>query len=143
MKQKREDLVQYILKLSEDIYKKLTPGFPEEWLSSDLTVAQLRVLLILRTERSVKMSRIASNTGTALSTATGIVDNLIKKDLVIRDTDPNDRRVVICKLSPEGEKIMDKLWEMGQLQIKKLLDGLNLKKLGDAAKVAEFLLSNI
>ena len=143
MKQKRKDLVQYILKLSDDIYKKLTPGFPEEWLSSDLTVAQLRVLLILRTEGSVKMSGIASNTGTALSTATGIVDNLIKKSLVIRDTDPNDRRVVICKLSPEGKKIMDKLWEMGQLQIKKLLDGLNLKQLGDAAKVAEFLLTNI
>ena len=143
MRQKREDLVQYILKLSEDIYKKLTPGFPEEWLSSDLTVAQLRVLLTLRTEGPVKMSGIASNAGTALSTATGIVDNLIKKSLVIRDTDPNDRRVVICKLSPEGKKIMDKLWEMGQLQIKKLLDGLNLKQLGDAAKVAEFLLTNI
>ena len=143
MRQKREDLVQYILKLSEDIYKKLTPGFPEEWLSSDLTVAQLRVLLTLRTEGPVKMSGIASNAGTALSTATGIVDNLIKKSLVIRDTDPNDRRVVICKLSPEGKKIMDKLWEMGQLQIKKLLDGLNLKQLEDAAKVAEFLLGNI
>ena len=143
MKQKREDLVQYILKLSEDIYIKLTPGFPMEWLSSDLTVAQLRVMLILRTEGPVRMSNIASTTGTAFSTATGIVDNLIKKDLVLRDVDPNDRRVVICKLSIGGEKLMDKLWEMGQLQMKKLLDGLSLKQLGDAAKVAEFLLNNI
>ena len=141
--QKREELIQHILKLSEDIYSKLTPGFPTEWLSSDLTVAQLRVMLILRTEGPVRMSKIASNTGTALSTATGIVDNLIKKDLVLRDTDPNDRRVVICKLSPVGVKLMDKLWEMGQLQMKKLLDGLSLKQLGDAAKVAEFLLNNI
>ena len=143
MKQKREDLVQHILKLSEDIYSKLTPGFPVEWLSPDLTVAQLRVMLILRTQGPVRMSRVASNIGTALSTATGIVDNLIKKELVLRDMDPNDRRVVICKLSPEGEKLMDKLWTQGQLQMKKLLDGLNLKQLRDAAKVTEFLLNNI
>ena len=143
MKQKREDLVQYILKLSEDIYRKLTPGFPVEWLSSDLTVAQLRVMLILRTEGPVRMSRVASNIGTALSTATGIVDNLIKKDFVLRGIDSNDRRVVICKLSPEGEKIMDKLWIKGQLQMEKILGGLKLKQLGDAAKVAEFLLNNI
>ena len=143
MEQKRDDLVQYILKISEDIYTKLTPGFPVEWLSSDLTVAQLRVMLILRTEGPVRMSRVASNIGTALSTATGIVDNLIKKNLVLRDIDSNDRRVVICKLSPEGERIMDKLWIQGRLQMETLLDGLKLKQLGDAAKVAEFLLNNI
>ena len=143
MKQKREDLVQHILKLSEDIYSKLTPGFPAEWLSPDLTIAQLRVMLILRTQGPVRMSRVASNIGTALSTATGIVDNLIKKDLVLRDIDPNDRRVVICKLSPEGKNLMDKLWKQGQLQMKKLLDGLNLKQLTDAVNVAEFLLNNI
>lgn len=143
MKQKRDALVQYILKLSENIFNKLSPGLPVEWLSSDLTIAQLRVMLILRTEGPVRMSTLSSNLGIALSTATGIVDNLMKKDLVLRDVDPSDRRAVICKLSPKGEKLMDMLWTQGQLQIKKLLIGLNLKQLKDAAKVAEFLLSNI
>jgi len=143
MKQTREDLVQYILKLSEDIYNKLTPGFPAEWLSSDLTVAQLRIMLLLRSEGPLRMGSIASITGTALSTVTGIVDNLIKKDLVLRDVDPNDRRVVLCKLSSEGQKLMDMLWAQGRQQIKKLLRGLNLKELRDAARVAEFLLENI
>jgi DNA-binding MarR family transcriptional regulator len=143
MKQNREALVKHILKLAEEIYNKLTPGFPAEWLSLEITVAQLRVLLVLQTEGPTRMSIIAANIGTALSTATGIVDNLVKKGLVLRDIDPQDRRLVICKLSPEGQKLMNKIWTLGRFQMKRLLDGLDLKQLGQAAQVAEFLLVNI
>jgi predicted RND superfamily exporter protein len=41
------------------------------------------------------MGAIASATGVALSTATGIVDHLVKKGLVLRDADPQDRRLVM------------------------------------------------
>lgn len=143
MEQDKAALTQSILKLSEEIYNRLAPGFPNEWLSPDITVAQLRVLLVIRTEGPSRMSAIAGSMGIALSTATGIVNNLIKKDLILRDIDLNDRRVVICKLSPEGEKLMNKLWALGQSQMKKLLDGLTLKQLQEAANVVAFLLNNI
>lgn len=143
MEQDKAALTQSILKLSEEIYNRLAPGFPNEWLSPDITVAQLRVLLVIRTEGPSRMSAIAGSMGIVLSTATGIVNNLIKKDLILRDIDLNDRRVVICKLSPEGEKLMNKLWALGQSQMKKLLDGLTLKQLQEAANVVAFLLNNI
>ena len=43
-------LVTQILKLSEDIFQAIKLSIPPEWLSSDMTVAQLRVLLLLHTE---------------------------------------------------------------------------------------------
>ena len=92
MSRDKDGLTQYILRLSEEIYNELTPGVPPEWLSSDLTVAQLRVLLVLHTDGPGRMSSIASVIGVALSTATGIVDNLVRKGLVLRDADPQDRR---------------------------------------------------
>jgi DNA-binding MarR family transcriptional regulator len=142
MEQDRQALIQHILKLSEEIYNMLIPSLPREWLESDVTVAQLRVLLVLHTEGPSRMSSIASAIGVALSTATGIVDHLVRKDLVLRDADPQDRRLVICKLSPEGQELANRLWTWGQSQIEKLLESLTAEQLQKAAEVTEFLHSN-
>ncbi len=142
MEQDRESLIRHILKLSEEMYNMLIPGLPHEWLTPDLTVAQLRILLVLHTEGPCRMSSIATATGTALSTATGTVDHLVRKGLVLRDIDPQDRRLVICKLSPQGQELANRLWTWGQFQIERLLEGLTMEQLQKAAEVAEFLHSN-
>jgi DNA-binding MarR family transcriptional regulator len=141
--QDSETLVRHILNLAEDIYRAVKPSVPPEWLTSDMTVAQLRVLLVLYSEGPSRMSSIASSIGITVSTATGIVDNLVKKGLVIRGTNPEDRRVVICTLSPQGRETINRLWALGQFQIEKLLRGLSLEQLKKAAEVAEFLLGNV
>jgi DNA-binding MarR family transcriptional regulator len=138
-----EALVRHILKLAEDIFRAVRPIVPSEWLTSDLTVAQLRVLLVLYTEGSSRMSSIASFLGIAVSTATGIVDNLVRKGLVTRGTDPDDRRLVICTLSTQGQELVSRLWALGRFQIEKLLQGLSLEQLEKAKEVAEFLLLNV
>jgi len=143
MKQDSENLVRHILKLAEDIYRAVKPNIPPEWLTSDLTVAQLRVLLVLYTEGPSRMSSIASSLGIAVSTATGIVDNLVRKGLVMRGADPEDRRLVICTLSSQGRETINRLWALGQFQMEKLLQGLSLEQLKKAEKVADFLLSNV
>jgi len=143
MSPNNETLTQSILKRAEDIYNLLSPGIPTEWLSSDLTVAQLRVMLVLHSEGPTRMSVIASNLDIALSTATGIVDNLVKKGLVIREADSQDRRLVICRLSPAGEDNLGKLWTSGQFQMEKLFEGLTADELRKSAEVAEILYKNI
>jgi DNA-binding MarR family transcriptional regulator len=142
IKQDINALAQYIVKLSGDIFRAIKPNFPAEWLTSDLTVAQLRVLLVLHAEGPSRMSSIASSLGIAVSTATGIMDNLVKKGLVVRGADAEDRRLVICKLSPQGQETINRFWTLGQFQIEKLLQGLSLEQLEKAAEVGEFLLSN-
>jgi DNA-binding MarR family transcriptional regulator len=89
------------------------------------------------------MSSIASSLDIAVSTATGIVDNLVRKGLVVRGADPEDRRLVICTLSSEGQETINHLWTLGQFQMEKLLEGLSLEQLKKAAEVAEFLFSNV
>jgi DNA-binding MarR family transcriptional regulator len=105
-------LTHHILKLSEDIFQIIKFRVPPDWLTSGITVAQLRVLLILRTEGPSQMSSIASSLGIALPTATGIVDNLVRKELVTRGADPEDRRLVICKLSSKGQKTINRVWSL-------------------------------
>jgi DNA-binding MarR family transcriptional regulator len=135
-------LVGHILKKAEEIFQGVRPIIPPEWLTSDITVAQLRVLLVLYTRGSSRMSAIASFLGVAISTTTSIVDNLVKKGLVIRSDVPEDRRLVICSLSPEGQALINRLWMLSRGQIENLLKGLTLEQLRKTAEVLGFILSN-
>ncbi|MFY9812788.1 MAG: MarR family transcriptional regulator [Dehalococcoidales bacterium] len=138
-----KNLVKQILYASENIFQVMGITIPPEWLMTDMTVAQLRVLLLLHTEGPSRMSSIAATLGIAVSTATGIIDNLVRKELVIRSADTEDRRVVICGLSPRGQEIINSIWIYGQLQMKKLLNGLSPEQLEKAKEVAEMLLANV
>ncbi len=137
------NLVKQILYASENIFQVMGITIPPEWLMTDMTVAQLRVLLLLHTEGPSRMSSIAATLGIAVSTATGIIDNLVKKELVSRRADTEDRRVVICVLSPKGQAVINSIWIYGQLQMKKLLNGLSPEQLEKAKEVAEMLLMNV
>jgi DNA-binding MarR family transcriptional regulator len=135
-------LIKQILKTAEKIFQEVKTIIPSEWLTSDITVAQLRVLLVLYARGPNRMSSIASYIGIAISTATSIVDNLVKKGLVTRSDDPEDRRLVICKLSNEGLQLISRLWMLGRDQIEKLLQGLTLEQLKKASEVAGFILAS-
>jgi DNA-binding MarR family transcriptional regulator len=143
MKKDNEALVHHILNLSNDIFQQVRLSIPPEWLTADMTVAQLRVLLLLHTDGPCRMSIIAQTLGTTLSTATGTVDILVKKGLVVRKDDPQDRRLVICELSPQGQEVMNRMWEIGQQQLAKLMQGLSTEELKKVEEVAAILLKNV
>ena len=142
-----QELTRRLLGLSDKIYRSLEPGIPHErlsmWLSSDLTVAQLRVLLLLHTEGPMRMSAVATHLGIALSTATGFVDKLVAKDMVVREDDPEDRRLVICRLTEKGSKLSSDLWDFGRAQIERLLNGLTEEQLRQAVQMVEMLYANL
>ncbi len=134
-------LIGQILKTAEDIFQGVRQIIPPEWLTSDITVAQLRVLLVLYARGPSRMSSLASCIGIAISTATSIVDNLVKKGMVIRSDVPEDRRLVICTLSPEGQALINRLWMLSRGQIENLLQGLTLEQLKKTAEVVGFILA--
>ena len=76
MSRTKNDIVKEILNLSEKIFATVPITVPPEWFSSDATIAQLRILLLLHMQGAARMSSIASELDIALPTATGIVDNL-------------------------------------------------------------------
>jgi DNA-binding MarR family transcriptional regulator len=133
------NLIEYTLNLVEQLYHLVGPVLPKEWLSLDLTMPEVRVLLLLFTDGSCHMSALATASGVPLSTATNTVDRLVEKELVARSTNPEDRRVVICNLTPGGQELANKLWELGRLQIQGLLELLSQDQLEVVANAVEFL----
>ena len=141
MDQSKDILIQRFLQSTEDLFHLLAPNISLEGLESDVTVAQIRVMLVLRAERECSMSEIAAAVGVVPSTATGIVDGLVARGLIVRDNDAHDRRKVICRLSKEGEGVIYGLWKWGRSQIEKLLLELSSEQLQNGCEVAEELLS--
>jgi DNA-binding MarR family transcriptional regulator len=135
----QDELIENILQLSDQAFRDLFPIVPKEWLRLDLTMPQLKVVLLLFTGGPARMSVIASDLGVSLATATGVVDRLVQRGLVAREGDPEDRRVVLCRLSEKGEKLMGGLWQVSREQLRGLMRVLALQQLELITKALEAL----
>ena len=74
----------------------------QAWSEDGLTVAQLRLLWVLRDEDGLPVGALADRLGVNPSTITGHVDRLVKQDLVRREEDASDRRIVRNYLTEAG-----------------------------------------
>jgi len=110
----KEELIENILQLTDSTFRELFPMLPKEWLHLDLTMSQLKVVLLLFISGPSRMSDSASALGVSLATATGVMDRLVERDIVLREGDPKDRRVVLCHLSNKGEKLISGLWQLSR-----------------------------
>ena len=70
------------------------PSRLEVWEDLGLTMSQLRVLSILNRNPGMTAGHLAERLGVRPSTVTGIVDRLERQDLVARQADAGDRRVL-------------------------------------------------
>jgi DNA-binding MarR family transcriptional regulator len=142
MEVNRQNLKRHIMQIVDEIYKLTGPAVPDEWLSSDITVTQLHLLQVLQAFGPLRMSDVASRMKVSQPTASIIVNNLVRKNLVQREANPLDRRVVICQLSLEGQTLIDKLWGSGRNVIEKLLEGLTVEQMQKTAELADLLYQN-
>ncbi|MED1601435.1 MULTISPECIES: MarR family winged helix-turn-helix transcriptional regulator [Alkalihalophilus] len=91
----------------------------------DLTVAQSRVLYLLVTYGSQTQVELQKKLYIKGSTMNGIIESLLKKDLIQRVTSEMDKRAKIVHISDEGKKIEAQLWEeLNQLE-SSLMEGFD------------------
>jgi DNA-binding MarR family transcriptional regulator len=124
-KQKKEEVIENILQLTDKLFRQLLPILPMEWIHLDLTMSQLKVVLLLFITGHSRMSDIAAELGVSLATATGVADRLVERNLLVRNGDPDDRRVVLCQLSSDGEKLIRDLWQLSQKRAGELMSALD------------------
>ena len=75
----------------------------------DLTMGQIRLLFLLEREGSMAMGRIAEVLDLSSTAATGFVARIERHGLVERRHRSDDRRVVECALSADGERFLEEL----------------------------------
>lgn len=113
--------VEDILNLSNKVVIGLLPTVPRDLPLPDLTMKQFRVAMFLFIGESMRMSCIAEILGVSMATATGIVNRLVEQDIVQREHDLEDRRAVICQLSPHGKKLLSQTWQSFRENTRRIL----------------------
>lgn len=75
--------------------------------SIDLTPNQYRALFALNRRDAYRMSDFGEYIHTSYGSVTVMVDRLVEKGLAERFFLPEDRRVVMIRITPEGKKALD------------------------------------
>lgn len=98
-----EDVLDFML----DNARKLL--FPKEWINLDLSMSKTEVICLLWMTRheEVIMRDIALFLNIPLSTATGVVNRLVKNGYVDRFRSDTDRRVVVIRLTEKGQHVVE------------------------------------
>lgn len=86
---------------------------PEELITIELSISRFELLALMLSEKfqNVTMSNLAQGMSVPMSTATGIIDRLVKKGLLERGRSEEDRRVVTVFLTDNGRALLEDLKE--------------------------------
>ena len=87
----------------------LTAFRPDTWRDVDLTLAQLKAVFLLRRAQPRTLTDLALALGISLTSASALVERLVRLGMVERSADVSDRRQVQIELSPDGASLVERL----------------------------------
>jgi DNA-binding MarR family transcriptional regulator len=109
-------------------------------LAANLTMSQLKVLLVLARHDGASGHDLASALGVGPATLTGIVDRLVAHGLVTRREDSIDRRVRRVVLASAGREVVEAIIMAGGEQQRRILERLSVDELGVVERAFQLLL---
>jgi MarR family transcriptional regulator, organic hydroperoxide resistance regulator len=122
--QTREELEHEVVAQFRALQTTLKATSGTVWMELDLTIAQLRTLLVLAEEGPLVIGHIAQRLGIGLSTGGHLVDRLVQAGLAERAEDVEDRRRTLARLTPKGEDLYARLLNH-PLQMQSLIQKLS------------------
>ena len=134
----KQQLTDRFVELVEQMNQQMHCRPPDEWSDLELTISQIRTLALLQQEPQ-RMGSISTYLGSTLSSATSIIDRLVDRGLVERGQDPDDRRVVVCRLTDSGQEAIEQFWRIGRLRIIELAEQLDRGQLETVVQAMEIL----
>jgi len=123
MQPTQEPRVQVYVRLvrsSEALHNEVSRGLAIEGLSA----SQFSAMKVLRIHGKLAQRDIAKYILKSGGNITALVDNLEGEGYVVRDRDTADRRVIYVSLTPEGEKLFDRLYPGHLERIREAMHGL-------------------
>lgn len=141
---KKHDLIKKIVQIDSEL--RLIIYNPETIEVYPLGRRQLHALTTLREVGVVNMTRLANEINVSNQQLTKLVDVLVKKKMVKRIYNEDNRREILLKITEAGEEYLANISESIQTYIKKLFvkgGKYSLKDFEDAVSKLEALLSNI
>lgn len=108
-----------------------------------LTMSQCHVLETLVRNGKITTGKLSRELGVSVSTVTRILDVLVRDKMVVRKSNPSDRRQVYVGLTLKGSDLASRLKECCQGYSKKILNNIHSGKRSKVLKSLETLINAI
>ena len=105
----------------------------ERLLRLGVSMAQLHIMYTLQRTGEMTMSHLADVLNVSLSNATGLIDRLEERGYIARDRVPTDRRVVMVRVTPDGERMLGEADALSDELFRSVLDRLQASQLRGVA----------
>jgi DNA-binding MarR family transcriptional regulator len=105
----------------ERFHQRMVALNSPDLVDMSLTLAQLKAIYVVAASGPLTMGALSERLGTALSTTSGTVDRLVRRGLLAREEDPNDRRQVIVRATDAAQEQLEHMSELGRARMRDLL----------------------
>ena len=107
-----------------------------------ITITQANVLFLIKHKSTMNASEIAGALGVTKSAATQLIDTLVDQDLLVRETDDNDRRIQKITLSVVSKKRISLLREKTVKMFSSTFEVLGDRELVELEKITQRILNS-
>ncbi|MFP4650543.1 MAG: MarR family winged helix-turn-helix transcriptional regulator [Desulfobacterales bacterium] len=111
--------------LIEDVRRCCEDRLMLEARQMGLPCAEIRCLLLFGHERYLTVKGIAQRLDVAKSRVTKLVNSMNEKKLIERAEDPEDGRVRLLRLTPQGRRIVERIEDFQKTMQAKILEKLD------------------
>jgi len=126
---REDELREQAFQLFGRVLTRSDPGRLEAWVGLGLTMTQLRVLFLLRMEPGASAGALADRLSVTPPTLTRIMDRLVRSNLVRRQVDDEDRRLVRHYLTSAGLRTVEELERTGRERMGRVFGRLSRQQL--------------
>jgi DNA-binding MarR family transcriptional regulator len=137
--EKNVDLTQRVLVAQERLHRFFALDRSNPILSVNLTMQQLKVLLLLYRQDGIASQELTRLLGVAMATVSGLIDRLVAHDYVARQEDSQDRRVRRLFLTMAGRRVVEEIMDAGAEHQRRLFARLD----DDTLRMLEIVLHRI
>lgn len=101
--------VDKVAETMDRIHRKMRAKLSNELSQGEITIPQYHILDYLHNKGESVMREIADYLFVTPPAVTGLVDKLVKMQLIRRVFSPSDRRIIIISLTPKGKTVIAKI----------------------------------
>lgn len=120
-----DEVVHEVLKLLPELFRAFSRRIPQHARREGASLAQMKAVVQLAEYGPQTMGELARGLGITTPSATGLVNPLVDMGHVVRERDPNDRRVVRVRLSEEARGLADDILAERRSEVQTALEGMS------------------
>jgi len=125
----KKEVINEIIESQRRMSQVMIPYAIESWRELEVPLAQLKSLFITASKGETNPSTLAQDLRVTPGDVTGIIERLVAQGLMIRKSNPEDRRIIWLQPTDKGRELLANLMESHTPHMVHILEYMSLEDL--------------